>query len=241
MILANLRERLTPADVQLVVQVLSQGDAGCRDRLSRLAEERGIDNLLDEPELFDLLTGAPELGSPSPALFLCVAVRNTLRRAGVDDGRLSDYLGALLLEFGLRERAYRIARHDDEVYEYVADIVADIGTVSGRRKFLLQVHLGNFTLWLAGVFPDYITARTHRRGGPDLSYYEEMGTRGFRLAATNQLARDFDLADIYAQVAESFATLRVALNRLSDGLFFPNLSSADRLMRQVSDESRYSL
>jgi hypothetical protein len=236
MILANLQERLTATDVEFVLRVLSRGNEGRRRELQSIALEDGLDVLLDRPELFDLLRSVPDLGSPSPQLFICVAVRETLRRVGIEDNRLGNYVSALLYEFGARDRAYRIAMNDDQAYRYVADIVSDIDNESGRRRFLLQAHLGNFTLWLSGVFPDHITARRHRKGGPDFEYYEEMGARGFRQAAGNRLAQDLDVADIYARAADSFTILRVALNRLSDNLFFPNVSSADRLMRQVKDE-----
>lgn len=236
MILANLHERLTAADLELVVQVLSLGDAERSRGCERTLQERGIDELLDQPELFDLLRASPDLGSPSLELFVCVAVRQTLRRAGISDARLSNYVGALLYEFGARDRAFRIARQDDQVYRYVADIVADIDQQSGRRRFLLQAHLGNFTLWLSGIFPDRISERRHRRGGPDIGYYEAMGTQGFRQAASNRLAQDLDVADIYSRAADWFPALRIALNRLSDNLMFPNSVSVDRLMRQVRDD-----
>ena len=50
----------------------------------------------------------------------------------------------------------------------------------------MRAHLGNYALWLSGLFPDYIEARHWRRGAPDLDYYEEMGRRGSRsLRRTN--------------------------------------------------------
>ncbi|UCD23088.1 MAG: hypothetical protein JSW51_08450 [Gemmatimonadota bacterium] len=238
MILANLQERLTPKDLEFVVQALSQDDEQSRTELEQLLMQQGVDALLDRPELFELLRDSQEIGSPSPELFICVAVRETLRRVGISDTRLSNYVGALLYEFGLRDRAYRISQHDDQVYRYVADIVADIDQESGRRRFLLQAHLGNFTLWLAGVFPDRISARKQLKGGPGLEYYEAMGAQGFRQAANNHIARSLDVADVYARVADSFATLRVALNRLSDSTLFADYSSADKLMRQVADQFR---
>ncbi len=223
MILANLRERLTPTDVNLVVRLLARGDQAHEEALTQGAAEHGIDALLDEPGLPQLLRAAPGLGSPSAALFIYVTVRHTLRDTGVDDARLSDYLGALVLEFGLRDRAVRIAHHDDEIYRYLTEIVADIATADGRRGLLLRAHLGNFSLWLAGVFPQYIAARRERKGGPDLRYYDEMGAHGFQLASDHRLAHQLDLAEIYARAAESFSVIRLALNRMSKRLFFrPN-------------------
>ncbi len=238
MILANLQERLTPKDVEFVVQVLSRDDERRRMELEQLLMEQGVDALLDRPELFESLRDSTDLGSPSPELFICVAVRETMRWVGIADAQLSNYVGALLYEFGFRDRAYRISPHDDQIYRYVADIVADIDQESGRRRFLLQAHLGNFTLWLAGVFPDRISARKQLKGGPGLEYYEAMGTQGFRQAANSRMAQSLHVADVYSRAADAFATLRIALNRLSDSLLFANFSSADKLMRQVGDQFR---
>ena len=65
-----------------------------------------------------------------------------------------------------------------------------------------------------------------------------MGTQGFRQAANSRMAQSLHVADVYSRAADAFATLRIALNRLSDGLLFANFSSADKLMRQVGDQFR---
>ena len=238
MILANVRERLTPADVQLVIDLLARGSASKGRYYADLAEHEGIDRLLSEPELVSLLSNGSRLDAPSAPLFLYVTVRHALRESGIDDPRLANYLGALVLEFGLRDRAYRVTPHEDDTRRYLVDILAGLREAEGRRAFLLCVHLGNFSLWLAGIFPDYITAQSARNGAPGFRYYDEMGARGFRLAADHGLARELELDEIYANVAEMFARIRVALNRLSDRVFFPNLSSSDRLLRQVEEDFR---
>ncbi len=236
MMLANLRARFAPNDTDLVVELLADGDTRHEQELWDRIEREGVDALLDEPSLPARLRDATGLIGPSAALFLYVWVRHALLRVDIDDYRLSDYLGALLLEFGRSHRAYQIARHDDETFRYLTDIVAAIESQSGRRGFLLRVHLGNFSLWLAGMFPEYIATRRRRNGAPGIPYYEALGVRGFRLASDHQLAQAFELADVYESAAECFPALREALNRLSDELVFPGCCSADRLLRQVADE-----
>ena len=238
MILANVRERLRPADFQLAVDLLAGSSDADRRYYADLLANEGPDGLLDQPGLLERLREKPGFATPSAPLFFYVAARHTLRESGMDDARLADYLGALLLEFGQRDRAYRIARHGDEIRRYLVEIVADIDTADGRREFLLYAHLGNFSLWISGIFPDYITTQNVRNGGPNFRYYDELGTRGYRLAADHGLARELDLNEIYALAADRFARIRVALNRLSDRMFFPNFSSPDRLMRQVEEEFR---
>ena len=105
----------------------------------------------------------------------------------------------------------------------------------------MRAHLGNYALWVSGLFPDYIEHRKVQRGGPDLEYYSEMGRRGFRLAADHRLAHDHGLAQLYLVAAERFDRLRFALNQVSDTLLFPHVHTPDRLMRQVRDEARWRL
>ncbi len=235
MVLANLRARLTPVDVERLLRVLSSGDPARRAALARRLERDGIDPLLDDDALWQLVRTAP-VGTWPPAVFFYVAVRWALRSIGIDDVRLTDYIGALLLDFGMRDRAYRIARYDDEVYRYLVDVVGDLGRAHGRRAFLLKAHLGNLGLWISGVFPDQVTARARRRGAPGLTYYETIGARGFRLASDDRLARELEVAELYRQVADAFPRIRVALNRLSDHMFFPRPSDPDRLLRHAADQ-----
>src|SRR5216117_318537 len=114
-------------------------------------------------------------------------------------------------------------------------LVADLGDEddSGERGLLLRAHLGNYSLWLAGLFPDYIAARRTRAGGPDLPYYDELGRQGYRLASEHRLAERFGVASIYRAAAARFPALRQAFNRLSDRVFFPDAASPDKILRNL--------
>src|SRR5207244_2845608 len=85
MILANVRGRLRVQDFLLVALALAHGDTARRARYERQLLEEGPDELLDEPGLLAALLALRTLMVPSPALFTYVAVRHTLRAAGVDD------------------------------------------------------------------------------------------------------------------------------------------------------------
>ncbi len=235
MMLANVRARLGREDAQLVLRLLT----GERPESARHAEatlaDRGLDPLLDEPELLQALIAARQSAHASLPLFCYVVVRHALRRLGSDDRQLADYVASVLLHFGLRERARRLADTDDEVYDTLARIAEDVDSADPHRAFLARAHLGNYALWLSGLFPDHIEHRRYRRGGPDLGYYEEMGRRGFRLAAGHRLAERHGLAPLYGAAAEAFPQLRRALNAVSDSLLFKHVHTPERLMRQVRD------
>ena len=239
MILADTRHQLTRDDAELATRLVAR-DSG--DELSLVQQElgdHGIDAVLDDPRLPGALLRSRQGGCASLPLFAYVMVRHALRRLGEDDRVLADYLASVFLHFGVRERSLRISPTDDQVYDTLAGLAADLNDPDGRRSFLVRTHLGNYALWVSGFFPDFIEHRRWRRGGPDLSYYEEMGQLGFRAAADHRLADNHGLATLYATAAERFGLLRAALNDVSDALLFPDRYSPERLMRQVTSEARW--
>lgn len=231
MIVADTRGHLGANDLQLVLLLLAQGSAADRERLERRLAQEGPGPLLDAPELAERLLAVRTLLAPSEALFLYVMVRHVLRAEGVDDAELADYLAAVLLAFGRRDRAWRVDWNDDQRHRYLVDIVADLAATNGDRRFKVMAHLGNYALWLAGVFPDYIAARRVRRGGPGLEYYDALGARGFALAAEHSLADRLGLDAVFHTAAERFQVIRNALTSLSDRVFFPDVLTLDRADR----------
>ena len=239
MILADVRTRLDRRDAQLVVRLLSRGRPDAQERAEGELADRGLDRLLDEPGLLQALVDSRQGAHASLPLFAYVVVRHALRTAGEEDRTLADYLAAVLLEFGLRDRATRVAASDDEVYTTLAELLEGAESADARRSFLVRTHLGNYALWLSGIFPDHIEQRRWKRGGPDLDYYEDLGRRAFRLAADHRLAAEHGMVALYAALAERFTTLRVALTRIGDTMLFPHHHTPERLMRQVRDEARF--
>jgi hypothetical protein len=233
MIRADTRSRLNAADLQLVVLLLSRGSAHRRAALERRLQAEGPDALLDSAELLERLLAVRTVLVPSEALFFYVLVRHTLKRAGIDDRELADYLASMLLDFGRRDRAWRIDWNDDQRHRYLVDILMDLEASEGERRFRVMVHLGNYALWLAGLFPDYIAARHLRKGGPDVAYYDALGRRGFGLASDHALADRYGLDGVLRTAAERFPSVRGALNGLSDRVFFPGTATADRTLRDL--------
>jgi hypothetical protein len=233
MIRANTRGRLRAADLQLVILLLSRGSPHRRAYLERRLATEGPDPLLDAPDLLERLLAVRTMLVPSEALFFYVLVRHALRQAGIDDRDLADYLAAVLLDFGQRDRAWRIDWNDDQRHRYLVDILADLEASAGERRFKVMLHLGNYALWLSGLFPDYIAARHLRKAGPDVTYYDALGRRGFGMASDHALAAEYGLAALLRTASERFPSVRGALNGVSDRVFFPGVQSADRVLREM--------
>lgn len=236
MILPDVRASFDRDDAERLVGLLAREgeDTG---RLGALVAERGIDVLLDHPRTARALVREPGVSRLPLALFAYVALRRSLLDGGIESRMLADYVTSIFLHFARESRAHRIGEYDDREYHYLVDLVEAIADAEGRRGFLLRAHLGNFALWLSGLFPDWIHHRMGRRGGPDLGYYESMGQAGFSLAADDPFAQRERLDVCYRDAARAFSSLRVAMNRFSDRFLTPRPASpVDRVLRQVVDE-----
>jgi hypothetical protein len=85
------------------------------------------------------------------------------------------------------------------------------------QSFHIRAHVGNYSLFLAGIFHESVQSRC-QRGGPEIRFYEEVGRTNFRVAAGHQVARTCALTSIYETLSESFREVRLALNEISDSL-----------------------
>ena len=230
MIKPNVRASFGRREAELVTSLAGPGGE------ERLREE-GLDALLDDPVVLRALVHRGALSPAPPPLFFYILVRHALLQREIADRRMADYTAALLLEFGTAGKAYRVDGGEGEPFYYLADIVAALDQAHGEREFLLRVHLGNFALWLAGVFPEFITHRVQRRGAPGIAYFDELGASGFRAAAGSNLALRHGVGDVFLRVADQFRDVRSALNSLSDTVFFPHSPDAvERVLRQVTDD-----
>lgn len=229
MIKPNVRASFGRREAELLVSIAGPGGEG------RLREQ-GLDALLDDTAVLRALVRGERISmAPAPLVFY-VMVRHALMQREIHDRQLADYTAAVLLEFAMAGKAHRVDGGEGEPFHYLADILAALQQARGEREFLLRMHLGNFALWLGGLFPDFITHRVQRRGAPPLSYYDQLGAAGFRMAADSGLALRHGMGDVLVSAADRFPDLRSALNSLSDTLFFPySRDAVERLLRQVSD------
>lgn len=233
MILPTIRASFGRRDALHLVELIGRHDEELRDAARERLESEGVDSLLDDPRVLNALLTDPDVSAP-PALVFYVLVRQALLECGVEDPAAADYVASMVLGFGRGGRAYRISDDSEEEYRYLVDMVTRMSSAGGREAFLLRAHLGNFSLWLSGLFPDFLEARVQRRGAPDIAYYERMGTTGYRMAAESSEAAALGVEEIFGEVAGHFSGVRRALNRLSDRYLWPDGGNpVNRLLREL--------
>ena len=234
MILPNVRAALTPGQVEWVLDLLTRACERPREHAERRLLEEGLDAVLDDPRTLNALLTGRDAGAPLGLTFY-ILIRHALLEGGIDDRVLTDYLAAVLVEFGRGDAAQRVAGREERL-DYLVDIVQALDTASGSQAFLLRAHMGNYALWLSGLFPDRVTAWVQRRGAPGMRYYEELGSFGYRTAAQTSDAASHGLDAVFERCSVLFPELRTALNRRSDRDLFPtHAAGIERLLRQVRD------
>ena len=140
-----------------------------------------------------------------------------MRRAGLTDRKLCDYVASLLENFS-RASGLRAPHGPEGVSrQYVSDMLIALTRASAAETFLLRAHVGNYSLFVSGIFHENTQHRS-RRGAPDLEFYENIGRTNFQLVASHSTARRCELNDVFEELADRFHEVRLALNHLSDEL-----------------------
>jgi hypothetical protein len=217
MIRANCRERFTASDFEFVVRTLARSQTDHVSLVDLLSDAETRDSVLDNPRLIDaILSNAGQLQISSHFYFYVLA-RHVLRDVGITDRKLCDYVASLLEAFS-RANGLRAPHLIAETgRQYVSDMLIALTRATAEQAFLLRAHVGNYSLFLSGIFHEN-TQRRSLRGAPDLAFYEQIGRTNYQLVASHATARRCDLSDVYEGLADQFREVRVALNRLSDSL-----------------------
>jgi hypothetical protein len=234
MILPTIRASLTRSDALHLVDLLGREDPDLRRAARARLEEHGVDALLDDPRVRNALLTDPDV-RVSPGIIFFVLVRQALLEGGVDDPEIADFVASLVLAFGRARAAYRPSEEDDAEYFYLVDLLAQLRDADARRAFLLRSHLGNFSLWLAGLFPDYLDTR-RRRGGPSLDYFDRIGASGYSAAAKSREAAALGVERVFTEVGHEFVRVRHALNRVSERVLWP--AAGDPVSRLIRGAKR---
>lgn len=215
-ILPNCRQQFTPADLRFITRTLARDQGQERALLELLADGDCRDRVLDEEKLFLALQDSPACTDISEHCYFYVLVRHALRRVGLEDRRLADYVAEVLAGFMREDHATQLRDEGGRPMRYVFEMLAALQSADDRTRFHIQAHLGNHTLVLTGLFPTRIRYQSERRGAPGIDYYEGMGRTSFKAASDHRLAPRYDLDRVLADLAEAFGEVRHALNELSD-------------------------
>jgi hypothetical protein len=229
MIKANCRERFTATDFDFVVRTLSRSERDSVNLVDLLTDAEARDSILDSPRLVEslLADGAPL--TISPQLYFYVLLRHVLKDTGFNDRSVTDYLASLLENFSQTARMKSPADGQTNPIQYVSDMLVALRHASPTQTFLIRAHVGNYSLFITGIFHDTVQHRS-QRGAPDVGFYEDVGRSNYRVAAGHQVARSCALSEVFEKLADGFHDVRLALNRLADSLLHLDTAPAPHFL-----------
>jgi hypothetical protein len=217
MIRANCRERFTGADFDFVVRTLARSPTESVSLVDLLSDAETRDSVLDNPRLVDAILSNPAHLQISSQFYFYVLARHVLQQAGIGDRKLCDYIGSLLETFSRTSLLRTPHGGGESVHQYISDMLIALQRVTAEQAFLLRAHVGNYSLFVSGIFHEN-TQRRSLRGGPDVRFYEQVGRANYQLVSSHATARRCELNDVFEGLADRFHDVRLALNRLSDQL-----------------------
>jgi hypothetical protein len=217
MIKANCRERFTAADFDFVVKTLARSERDTVNLVDLLTDAEARDSILDSPRLVESVLAQEGTLGISPQLYFYVLIRHVLKSTGLHDRRVSDYLASLLETFSQTARMKSPADGNANPVQYVSDMLFALRHASPQQTFLIRAHVGNYALFITGIFHETVEHR-RKRGAPDVGFYEEVGSASYKAVASHQVARTCSLNGVFETLADGFREARLALNRLSESL-----------------------
>ena len=97
---------------------------------------------------------------PLRQLFGTLAERAFTEKLGWPDFKVSEYVSKLLVDFTHTDQLYRIKNAEGEPVEavvellYESEVTHEAASVERERE--VHRHIGDFTLFMAGLFPEYL-------------------------------------------------------------------------------------
>jgi hypothetical protein len=133
---------------------------------------------------------------------------------GIADTRLTDYLTDLLLRFIHCDAIYRFRSVLGRRLEDVAGMMLEAEERQGKPRREIHRHIGDFTLFWAGVYPEalsHLQAPDHR---DHLLDYLEQGKRSYRIASSYEDEPWQEEAPILRRLSEEFELCSVGLRHV---------------------------
>jgi hypothetical protein len=230
----NCRTQFTAADYEFLGSVLPARETPSQRLFALFEEPESLDRVLDQPKLFRAVLDMRSHLGVSLHFYFYVLVRHVLLREEIHDRDVADYVAEVLAEFALQQRLRNPDPNADASLEYLHEMLEALERLHEEDRFAMQTHIGNYALFLSGIFPGHLQRRSERRAAPGFRFYEELGSAHYRMAGGHYLARRMDMVSIFMTLGQAFHLTRLALNHLSENLVFLETDRAVRdLFREI--------
>jgi hypothetical protein len=135
---------------------------------------------------------------------------------GVADPPLIDYLSELLTRFTHFGAVYRLQGSHGRPLTEVAEMVMEAEEIppEGRTKREYHRHIGDFTLFWTGLFPEAVKRQATGWSRDSFVSYTLQGKRSYLIAASFEVEPYREEAPVLKRLGDEFELCAVGLNRV---------------------------
>jgi hypothetical protein len=125
-------------------------------------------------------------------------------RLGVADPPLLEYISDLLARFVHCDTIYRVRSLSGNRLEQVADMLVEADARIGESKREVHRHIGDFTLFWSGVFPEALRRMRAPSRKDALIDYCQHGKRAYYIASTIRGSDDDEQTNVLERLSHDF-------------------------------------
>ncbi len=160
---------------------------------------------------------------PLRRLFAELVQRHLLEAAQVEDPQLAQYIAHLLADFTHVENLYCIRNSQGKRLEDVGEMLLASNPLLEAPSFIyereVRKHIGDYTLFIAGLFPEHIARISRQKQRLDsLVDYLKAGKESYKVVASFDQFEFRDQAPLFRRLAERFELCVYGLNLVKQDL-----------------------
>jgi hypothetical protein len=174
---------------------------------------------------------------PIRELFCSLVERTFYRRLGLGEPELSRYVANVLVDYTHRDQIFRLRDAQGKPLEEVAEMLVEgdvsLNATSFDREREVHKHIGDFTLFWTGIYPEmlrYLRASSRR---DHLIDYVEQGRKSYHIASTFQFGQYAEEAPVLRRLSDDFEVCMYGLNLVReemDRYGTPEMQTVRRLL-----------
>ena len=148
---------------------------------------------------------------PLRRLFGALTERSFAEKLGWPDLNVTGYVSNLLVEFTHADELYKIRNEQGKALDTVLEMLYESEVLLEARSFARESevhrHIGDFTLFMAGLFPEYL----RRLKAASLIYHKDFlvdyvktGKRSYGIVASHHQAQADERTPLFLKLSENF-------------------------------------
>jgi hypothetical protein len=161
---------------------------------------------------------------PLRQLFEELVRRRFIRDVQINDSHVPGYVSDLLVDFTHVDSLYRIrnvrGKHLEDVGEMLIESNPLLEASSFDREREVRKHIGDYTLFMAGLFPEHLASARRTRGMRLDSFIDfiKAGKESYRIVSSFDLFEYEGEAPLFRQLADKFELCVYGLNLVKEDL-----------------------